>query len=348
MNKKQAFIEILRYKPVFPVPYVIRFTVEAEEKYTDYRKGDFDPVTDTGTYAVFSQTNSGWNEVKPGYYRDYFGVIWNKSMDRTLGIVEEPPIQNPTLKNFNFPQADSLPVYEYQVENNRNYPEHFHILSIGFTLFERAWSLVGIENLMTWMLMEPDFVHDLLDRITVYNVDMIRQSAAIGGIDCVRFGDDWAGQHGLLFGKDLWLEFIKPRLSRMCDAARQNDLFVAQHCCGKVEELIPEMIEAGIHLFDPFQPDVMDVYSVFMKYYGKISFMGGLSIQNTLPYGSPEEVKKESIQLISRLGKKGGYIFSPSHALTRDIPVRNIETMINVAQYQDFNAAKHHGNGYHI
>jgi uroporphyrinogen decarboxylase len=193
-----------------------------------------------------------------------------------------------------------------------------------------------MENLMTWMLSEPAFVHDLLDKIADYNISLVKKSVAVGGIDCVRFGDDWAGQHGLLFGKDLWLEFIKPPLKRMSEACRKEGLFVAQHCCGKVDELIPEMIDAGIQLFDPFQPEVMDVYEVFKKYYGKIAFMGGLSIQQTLPYGTAREVQEESVRLISQLGRKGGYIFSPSHALTRDIPPENVDRMIKTANQQEF------------
>jgi uroporphyrinogen decarboxylase len=134
----------------------------------------------------------------------------------------------------------------------------------------------------------------------------------------------------------------------MVDAARENGLYVAQHCCGKVDELIPEMIDVGIQLFDPFQPDVMDVDEIFKKYYGKIAFMGGLSIQQTLPHGSPEEVYEESIRLISQLGKRGGYIFSPSHALTRDIPAQNIDTIINLAKHQEKNLDRIHGKGYFI
>lgn len=348
MNKKQAFREAIEFNPVSPVPYVIRFTVEAEENYTAFKGGKFDPVEDTGTYAVFSQTNSGWEEVRPGFFRDYFGVIWNKTRDRTLGVVVDPPIKSPGFKGFKFPQTDFLPVYNFQEENNKDYPDHFHILSIGFTLFERAWSLVGMENLMTWMLMEPGFVNDLLDRITEYNTDLIRHSAAVGGIDCVRFGDDWAGQQGLLFGRELWLEYIKPRLQEMATVARNEGLYAAQHCCGKMDELIPDMIDAGIRLFDPFQPEVMDVDQIFGEYYGKLAFMGGLSIQQTMPYGSPEDVLNESIHLITELGGKGGYIFSPSHALTQDIPPANIETMINFARHQEYHLNKDHGKGYFI
>jgi uroporphyrinogen decarboxylase len=348
MNKKQALREAIEFKPVFPVPYVIRFTIEAEEKYRIYLDGKFDPVADTGTYAVLSQTNSGWEALRPGFYRDYFGVVWNKTKDKTLGIVEDPPIKKPDLKGFNFPATDSLPVYVYQEENNRLYPDHFHILSIGFTLFERAWSLVGMENLMTWMLTEPAFVHDLLGRITEYNIGLIRTSASIGGIDCVRFGDDWAGQQGLLFGRELWLEFIKPGLKEMAATARKEGLYVAQHCCGRMDELIPDMIDMGIRLFDPFQPEVMQVDKVFEKYHGKIAFMGGLSIQQTMPYGTPDDVFNESLHLLSSLGKRGGYVFSPAHALTQDIPAANIETLINLARNQEYYLGKGHGKGYFI
>lgn len=334
MTKKESFYKTLSFQKVIPVPFVIRFTVEAEENYRNFLGGDFDEILDTGTYAVFSQTNSGWTEVRPGFFKDYFGVIWNKTKDKTLGVVEVPPIDRPSLKGFTFPSTDVLPVYDFIERNNRNFPDHFHFLSVGFTLFERAWSIIGMENLMMWMLMEPGFIHDLLDHITEYNIKLIKESATIGGIDGVRFGDDWAGQNGLLVGEELWRMFIKPRLQRMCDAAKSEKLIIGQHCCGKVESLIPDMIDVGIDLFDPFQPEVMDVFEIHHEYYGKISFLGGLSVQKTLPYGSVKDVRQESIKLLNNLGRKGGYIFSPSHALTSDIPVENIQELIKIGNNQ--------------
>ncbi len=334
MTKKESFIKAINYQKSFPVPYVIRFTVEAEEQYREFLGGSFDEIIDTGSYAVFSQTNSGWEEVRPGYFKDYFGIVWNKTKDKTLGIVDKYPINKPSLEGFQFPLIDDLPVFNYIEQNKLNFPDHFHFLSIGFTLFERAWSIVGMENLMLWMLMEPGFIHDLLDNIAEYNIKLIHESAKVGGIDAVRFGDDWAGQNGLLIGEDLWREFIKPRLKRMCDAARMENLYIGQHCCGKVESLIPDMIDVGINVFDPFQPEVMDIYEIFKRYYGKISFLGGLSIQKTLPYGSVNDVSKESHKLLDELGAQGGYIFSPSHALTSDIPPENIREVINIARDQ--------------
>jgi uroporphyrinogen decarboxylase len=94
------------------------------------------------------------------------------------------------------------------------------------------------------------------------------------------------------------------------------------------------MIEVGIDIFDPFQPEVMDVFEIYRKYNGKIAFLGGLSIQKTLPYGSINDVRNESTRLLEELGINGGYIFSPSHALTEDIPNDNIKELIRIAQNQ--------------
>jgi uroporphyrinogen decarboxylase len=334
MTKKEAFKKAVSYEEIRPVPYNIKFTNEALRKYTAYRGGSFDPVIDTGSYVVTSHTNNGWEEIKRGYFRDYFGVVWNKTIDTTLGIVQEPPMKKASFRGYTFPNTEELPVYDFVPENNRLYPDHFHTLSIGFALWERAWSLVGMEQLMVYLMMEPAFVHDLLDRITDYNIAVIRKAASIGGIDGVYMGDDWAGQNGLLIGSDLWREFMKPRYKRTCEAIKAEGLMVLQHCCGKVEELIPDMIECGTQVFNPFQPEVMDIWAIKEKYKGQIAFWGGLSVQETLPRGTAKEVAAESELLLEKMAEGGGYIFSASHALTGDIPMENIDVLIEVARSQ--------------
>ena len=113
MTKKEAFKKVLRHEEVKPVPFSIKFTVEAKEKmFAKYGPG-FNEVTDTGSYVVASHTNNGWQEIKPGYFKDYFGVVWNKTKDRTLGMVDHPPIKEPTLDGFKFPDPENIPVYEF-------------------------------------------------------------------------------------------------------------------------------------------------------------------------------------------------------------------------------------------
>lgn len=331
MDYKADFIKVVKHQAVFPIPFTVKFTVEAKQKYSEFLGREFDPVKDTGSYVVASHTNNRWQEIKPGYYKDYFGVVWNKTIDKTLGVVDNPPLKDAKFGEYRFPDPDSIPVYQFIDKNNREYSDRFHMISIGFALFERAWSLTGMENLMLMMLMEPDFVHELLDRITEYNIKVIENAASLG-VDCVHLGDDWGSQKGLLISHEMWSEFIEPRLKRTCLTAKNKGLLVSLHSCGKVDELFPDMIECGVDVFDPFQPEVMDIFALRDQYRNRLAFWGGLSVQKTLPYGTPEEVTIESKKLLTEMAPGGGYIFSPSHSLTGDIPVTNIRAFLDIAQ----------------
>lgn len=333
-SRKKAFIRTLAGERTQPVPWSIKFTVEARKRYKTFLGRAFDEVNDLGSYVVASHTNDGWTEVSPNYWRDYYGVVWNKTVDRTLGVVAEHLLSEPSFGDYQFPDSANLPVYRTLVENNRKYPEVFHMLSIGFSLFERAWSLTGMEGLMVWMHTEPVFVHELLDRIADWNIAVIRKAADLGGIDCVHLGDDWGSQHGPIISPDMWREFIMPRFKQTCEAIKARGLSVSLHCCGNVQTLMPDIVECGVDVFDPFQPEVMDIWELHRAWSDRISFWGGLSVQDTFPYGTAEDVRSEGKRLLSELGSKGGYILSPSHSLTGDIPPENIAAFLELANGQ--------------
>lgn len=333
MTRRDAFEAVLSHQEVTPVPYSVKFTVEAYERYAAHLGGDFDPVEDTGSYVVASHTNNGWEEVQPGHFRDYFGVIWNKTRDRTLGVVDNPPLQGASFDGYSFPDPATIPVYDFIGTNAERYPDRFHMVSIGFSLFERAWSLVGMENLLMYFMIEPAFVQDLLARITEYNIAVIRRAAELG-VDCVHFGDDWGSQHGPLIAPDTWREFVKPPFVQTCRAAKDAGLLVSQHSCGNVVDLLPDMVEAGVDVFDPFQPEAMDIWSLREQYRGKLAFWGGLSVQETLPHGTVEDVTREGRRLLEEMAPGGGYIFAPSHSLTGDIPPQNVDAFLELARNQ--------------
>ncbi|MGA2546341.1 MAG: uroporphyrinogen decarboxylase family protein [Rectinemataceae bacterium] len=333
-SKKEAFRRSLAREVVLPVPFSIKFTVEARERYAAFLGRGFDEVEDLGSYVVASHTNGGWIEVKPGYFKDYFGVVWNKTIDRTLGVVAEKRFSEPSFGDYAFPKAENLPVFAAIRADNRKYPDAFHMLSIGFALFERAWSLTGMEELMVWMLTEPAFIHELLDRITSYNVALINAAADIGGIDCVHLGDDWGSQRGPLVSPEMWREFIKPRLKKTCDAIKSRGLYVSLHCCGNIEALMPDVVECGVDVFDPFQPEAMDIWQLHRRYGDRMAFWGGLSVQSSFPFGTAKDIRDQGERLLREMGRKGGYILAPSHALTGDIPPRNISAFIELARSQ--------------
>jgi len=153
-------------------------------------------------------------------------------------------------------------------------------------------------------------------------------------VDAMIFGDDWGMQTGLQMGAKLWREFIYPRIQQMYALVKSKGKFVFIHSCGKVDEVFPDLIEIGLDVFNPFQPEVMDVFEMKRHYGDRLTFFGGISVQKTLPYGSVAEVKDEVKQLLEIVGKNGGYIAAPSHDIPGDAKPENIHTMIEVLQNQ--------------
>jgi uroporphyrinogen decarboxylase len=314
------------------VPWSFKFTQEPADLLREYyHTKDLDIPLDNHILNLGSDI--GFFEELPGnLFRDVFGVVWDRSIDKDIGIPVEPVIIKPSLSGYHFPDPRDPRIFENIETEITAKPDLFRAFQIGFSLFERAWTLRGMENLLMDFCVNPDFVHEFMDKITVYNLAQIDKALEYD-IDAVYFGDDWGQQHGLIMGYDLWKEFILPYISRMYDRVRKAGKMVMIHSCGDVDELFPDLIRAGVNCFNPFQPEVMDVYTLLREYQGKLCFHGGLSIQKILPFGTREEVRAETQRLID-LGKEGGLILSPSHSVESDTPFENILTFIEIARNQ--------------
>ena len=122
------------------------------------------------------------------------------------------------------------------------------------------------------------------------------------------FGDDWGQQKGLIFGRRLWQRFIKPRITQLYGAVKRAGKAVLIHSCGQVQELFPELIEAGLDVFNPFQPEVMDPYEMKRQFGSRLAFLGGVSVQKLLPFGTPQQMRDEVRRLMDGVGAGGGFI----------------------------------------
>ncbi len=324
MTRRERVIKALEFEETDFVPWQISMTGPARQSFADYvGHGDIEEILGNHLYDVCDVGMDGMSEERPGFFRDEFGVLWDRTVDRDIGNPCEMPLSLPTLEGCTWPDPTDEHRFEQIADSIERGKDRFLVCDVGFSLFERAWTMRGMQNLLVDMLRHEDFVHELMDAICEWNMAYVARVLE-HPIDAVLFGDDWGHQRGLIMGPTLWRKFIKPRIARMYGQVRDAGRMVYIHSCGKVDELFDELVEIGLNIFNPFQPDVMDTFALARRYKGRLAFCGGISVQRLLPYGTPEEVRGEVLRILREIGAGGGYIAAPSHAIPKDVPVENI------------------------
>jgi uroporphyrinogen decarboxylase len=265
--------------------------------------------------------------LKPGIYTDVFGVVWNRTIDKNIGVVENVQIAPDTFSRYHFPSA--LPQECINTCNAilQKAGGQYRLARLNLSLWERAWTLRGMENLMMDLATEPTFAHDLFTRICDYNCKVLARAIKYIECDGIHFGDDWGTQLGLQMSPMMWRIFIKPHLARMYGMVRDAGKFVSIHSCGKVQELFDEFIELGVNSFNPFQPEVIDVDWAMKKYKGRLCFWGGISTQVGLPFGTTQQVYDETHHLIE-LARSGDLIVCSAHSIPPGTKPENVIAML--------------------
>lgn len=329
--------EVIGYTPVIERLLAERCAPATPRDYfdMDIARVGFNPTTlPRARYAEW--LGPGGREAIASGQVDEWGVWWKPSNLHHLSHPE------PTLRGIRdlrrlekYPWPDLEAPYRWDGLEARVQAVHDQgraVAAYAGSVFERAWYLRGMEDLLVDMLTAPEIAHWFFDRAAAF-----QQFAAIqfarAGVDIVITGDDIAGQKGMLMKLDTWREFLKPRLAATVRAAKQvrPDTSVFYHSDGNVGSVVPDLIDAGIDILNPIQPECVSPSELKRKYGERLAFWGTVSVQRTMSLGSPEDVRAEVRQRIRTVGKGGGLILAPAHVLSPETPWENIVAFFEAA-----------------
>lgn len=336
MTQRELVIAALNHEETTTIPYHIDFTGQSLEQLVAYT-GDPEIGEQLGVCMNYIQY-WGWPseiEGRPGYFRDEFGVVWNRNgADKDIGVVEKPQIEDLEECDYRFPVCDEARLRREFEELVAGKGDRFTMAGFGFCMFERSWSLMGMENVLMSMIICPEELERLYDQICDYFCGLV-DIALEYDIDGVYFGDDWGQQKGLIMGPDHWRRFIKPRMGRLYERVKKKGKYIVQHSCGDCHEIFPDLIEIGLDCYQTFQPEIYDIEKMKDLYGGKLAFWGGVSTQQCIPYASPDGVRAEAVRIMKALRRDGGLIIAPTHALPFDVPPENILALLDVFRNQE-------------
>jgi uroporphyrinogen decarboxylase len=217
------------------------------------------------------------------------------------------PLRNATsfeeIENFPYPDFTSYSDKHMAAETKKAHDDGKVIFGWDANIYEDAWQIRGYEQFLMDMIVQPDWCEFILDKFTERNV-IRAEAAARAGADYIITGDDVANQTALMFDIKLWRKFIKSRWAKVYQAAKQikPDIEIWYHSDGNITDIIPELIEIGVTILNPIQPECLDPRKVKAEYGEKLVLDGSIGTQTTMPFGSAGEVKALVKERISTLG----------------------------------------------
>ena len=336
MTRRDRVLKALAHEETDIVPYVILIEPEVDEKLVEYY----------GDPAYRLRIENHYVEAAPSFFKaiapypqadgtalDLFGSRWEIL---NINHLVEPCLKNASLDGAKFPDLSDDALYEPIWETVEAHPDKFTLGRFLMTLFERSWALRGMENLLADMVTEPEFCDALYDRIVEWDLHVLEKLCDTP-VDGIGFTDDLGSQKSLIMGPRYWKRYLKPRLAELFAYVKSRGKYVFLHSCGDNSEIMGDLIEIGVDIFNPLQPEPMDIFALKHLYGDRITFDGGISTQATLPRGTPEDVRREVDKCLRELSRGGGYIIGPNKPIMKDVPVQNAVALIEAITHQPGN-----------
>jgi len=337
MTNRENYLSLVKRKGFCKMPYDFNMSPIFESNLKKYMEEtgfsySFDAYDfDNGLHAI---------PVDLEIYRKFYPYELKEGAEFTIyGVAHEPGegcfhmtrMRHPMAEFDSLEQILSYPFPEFNQNPviNKKSDDYVNVGNMACTVWEMAWYLRSMENLFVDMMTEDPIAEAIFDKVTEISVRNA-VSHVNAGADILFVGDDIGMQRTVMMSEELYCTWIKPRIKKVIDEARKvnPDIVVFYHSCGFVTPFIPHLIDVGVDVLNPVQPECMDFSEIHAEFGDKMSFHGTLGTQSLIPFGTPEDIKKEVFKNLDIASSKGGLLVSPTHMIEPEVPVENIVAYI--------------------
>jgi len=325
---RQRVLRTLSFREPDLCPYYIWIDPEMEGPLArHYGDSDF-RKTIIQDHVVMAEIRALEHPLGGTLYRDDFGVIIRKG---NIPHVEQPALSEPDLGGYRFPELSSEKhlghIGPWAAEN----VERYRIVNLVEMFSERTWFIRGFEESMTDFYLNQRFMEELLDGLLAVCLDTLEALLQRFGdrIDAVGMTEDAGSEQSMILGPDLWRRMIKPRLAQIYRRIRKAGKKGYFHSCGHIRPIVPDLIDIGVDMIQPLQPEAMDIFELKREFGRDLCLVGGISTQKTLPFGTPQDVIREIDRCLGEMAAGGGYILAPAKPLLPGVPLANAVALID-------------------
>jgi uroporphyrinogen decarboxylase len=330
MNYRDIVVSQINHIQTDVIPYTLGFQKESKDR-LDIFFGGIAWRNRIKPYikSIWTMDCQQKRRMDDNHSIDIYGTVWHEN--ELLAHPVKPVLTEPTLKGWDIPDANDFFMGKEYIAAENAMIEHkgsFTLIHIPWGIFEKSWSLRGFENALEDMSLNVKFYEELTERITDHLMEFV-EIAIRYDVDGIMFGDDWGGQTGLLMGRERWRQFFKKHYRRLYDKVHGSGKFVLSHCCGNIVDILPDLIEIGLDVYESFQPEAMDIYTVKKEFGADMTFWGGLGAQSVIPFGTPGDIHRQVRVLRKHMGRGGGFILGPSKDPPPETPIENLIALID-------------------
>ncbi|MCL4385737.1 MAG: hypothetical protein M1479_04360 [Actinobacteria bacterium] len=342
MNSKERVQIAINHNEPDRVPIQAHFTPECAKLLTekfDLRDYDLEIFLGNDILCIpFGMVTGYYREEE--IYKTEWGITWKRfpyftkyGIGYYTEIIDFPLADDSNFDSFKTPDVSKV---DYSIANKviNNFGKNFSICcDLQCSLFEGYKYLRGLSKAFEDLLLEPERVSMIIDRLIEYH-SVIGLKLIDMGADIIWLGDDLGGQNTMLMSPEIFRKVLKPKMAKIINIfkRRNKDIKIAFHTDGYVIPIIDDLIEVGVDILNPIQPESMNPYEIKKRWNKNLCLWGSISVQSTFPFGTKKEIIENIKERLKFIGPGGGFIIGPTHNIQIDTPLENILAFFNTVK----------------